>query len=214
MGHNTYFATPHMLVVANLSKGLNFLLFDEPASRKTFSKSVKNGNGWFIEFIILVWSYWLSMIKVKTSSMFSPKMWFIIYESKIISSKHEIWRVKSWNLRCLRSVWYCCCCWYCFCRDACGVRPNALFGSGLKGNILPISVNYKQWTTRNGLPRTSGISCLGCYIFFNGEKSRESQAGQKKRPVIVFGIHFWYQDRFSNTVFPFLEHALKKHFSR
>ena len=132
-----------MLGVASLSKGSNFLLFYELVSRKTFSKSVKNGNGWFIEFIILVLSYWLSMIKVKTSSIFWPK-----YHSWFMSEK--LWgpRKKSGgfrNLRCLRSVWYCCCCWYCFCRDACGVRPKALFGSGFKRNTLE---SGPKWTVK------------------------------------------------------------------
>ena len=51
----------------------------------------------------------------------------------ILKLSKKMWKK---NLRCFRSVWYCCCCWYCFCLDACGVRPNALFGSGFKGKRL------------------------------------------------------------------------------
>ena len=156
---------------------------------------------------------------------------------KIIRSNHEIWRIKSWNLRCLRSVWYCCCCWYCFCRDACGVRPNALFGSGFKGNIernrllktvclLVLSRESRDTpkTVQNSETQIKPVLYQTIFVHQSLE-SRESQAMTKQESPFFqssaiinsrSAIEFFdtNTNRFSNAVFPFLEHALKKHFSR
>ena len=172
------------------------------------------------------------------------------------------WNIEeeSWNLRCLRSVWYCCCCWYCFCRDACGVRPNALFGSGFKGNIernrlletifliryhtvgLPVLSKTRRLKSSQFCSKRFLFTSLlkpfpFVHIWDSQTRMRNLLSRRKvpgvpgkdwtKKSVVVFfqssaitnchpAIEFFdtNRNRFSNAVFPFLEHALKKHFSR